>query len=100
MGYQTDFSISFDAANADEILDSLTTISGYDFDDYYLYGVKWYNHEKDMNQLSLLYPDVLFALEGKGEGDDDMWISYYQAGKSQHCQAEIIYPEYNPMMMK
>jgi len=48
----------------------------------------------------LKYPDILFTLEGKGEESDDLWISYYQNGKAQHCQAEIVYPEYNPLMMR
>jgi hypothetical protein len=102
MGYQTDFQLTFDATDdvVAEVFSALEKISRYRFDDWYLYGAKWYDHDRDMKTLSLAYPDILFTLEGKGDESDDLWISYYQNGKSQHCQAEIVYPEYDARMMR
>lgn len=101
MGYQTDFELTFDAPGLEEVIYAkLKDISGYIFNDSYIYSAKWYDHDKDMLTLSLAYPDILFTLEGKGEESDDIWISYYQNGKTQYHQAKIVYPEYDPLMMK
>jgi hypothetical protein len=101
MGYQTDFEVTFDAdkATTQQVFVDLTIISGYVFDNFYLYNAKWYEHDRDMRELSKKYPDILFTVYGRGEESDDMWYAYYQNGKSQHCPAEIVFPEYDPEKM-
>lgn len=50
---------------------------------------KWYEHEEDMKQLSLKFPDVLFTLRGEGEESGDVWVKYFKEGKMQISKAEI-----------
>ena len=59
-------------------------------------AVKWYEHDVDMIAVSKLFPDVLFALHGEGDGNDDLWDKYYLDGKMQCCNAEIVYPPFDP----
>lgn len=50
---------------------------------------KWYDHEKDLIQLSQLEPDVLFTLEGEGENNEDIWKKYFLAGDVQEAKATV-----------
>lgn len=52
-------------------------------------AVKWYDHEKEMKQMSKQFQDVIFMLQGIGEEDSDKWIKYYLNGKQQYCEAKI-----------
>jgi hypothetical protein len=58
-------------------------------------GVKWYDHEIDMKELSKRFPEVIFKLHGKGEENDDMWNKYFKNGKMQSCYAFITYESFN-----
>lgn len=49
-----------------------------------------------MLRLSLRFPDVLLTLRGKGEEDDDRWVSYYLNGGVQSTYAEIRYEPFDP----
>lgn len=106
MGYYT----SFDLSVAPPIPgiqreDVEKHISNYDFwDDIgnpesgYLgnYYDTWYEAEENMRKLSKAYPEHLFTLCGNGDSaEGDHWIAYFQNGKMQHCQGEIVYPEYD-----
>lgn len=44
-------------------------------------SLKWYDHEKEMKQLSKEFPDVLFKLHGEGEDKYDIWDKYFMGGK-------------------
>lgn len=55
-----------------------------------------YTYANDMEDFSKLFPGVVFHLHGEGEGQGDLWNEYYLDGKSQRCEAEIIYPPYDP----
>lgn len=109
MGYYTDYELSvytdvpverlreIDAAVRkidDGIFDDWSHIGG----DWYANEQKWYSQEKDMWELSLQFPEVLFYLHGNGEDDDDLWDEYWQNGSFQHCHAVI--PPYDPKEMK
>lgn len=60
---------------------------------------KWYDHNEDMVEFSLKHKDVLFKLTGEGEESGDIWVKYYKNGKMQHCQAKIVIPEYDELLM-
>lgn len=56
---------------------------------------KWYDHDKEMTELSLKFPETLFYLYGEGEECGDSWYTYYKNGKMQHCPAIITYDKYD-----
>lgn len=58
-------------------------------------AVKWYDHETDVRNLSAKYPDVLFVLEGEGEGSGDVWKKYFLNGKIQRAPGEITFPDFD-----
>lgn len=57
------------------------------------HNIPWNNHDKDMVDISLLYPDIVFKLHG--ESSDDKWEAYYKNGSYQFCFAQTIYPPYD-----
>lgn len=56
---------------------------------------KWYDHEKDMVEISKSYPLLTFKLNGEGEESGDIWVKYFRNGKKQIKEAEIIIPEFS-----
>jgi len=105
MGYNTSYELSVDKEGidinmmADKLFDILK-MSLDPSDNYYgeslkyirqmvdqliyddRYDGRWYNHTKDMKQLSLEFPGYKFRLQGQGEESNDRWIAYYLSGKS------------------
>lgn len=57
------------------------------WDDYLEESMKWYDYEEDMTELSILFPDVVFELNGKGEEFEDIWKQYFKSGKTQRYNA-------------
>lgn len=57
------------------------------------YDAKWYDHRKEMTEMSKKYPKTLFTLRGSGEdyGQDDMWKEYYKNGKFQYVKAVVAF---------
>jgi len=56
---------------------------------------KWYDHEGDLKEFSLKYPEVIFTLIGKKEESEDFWITYFKDGKMQHCPGILTYEPYD-----
>lgn len=56
---------------------------------------KWYEHDEEMIELSLQFPQTVFCLYGEGEENGDLWYKYYKNGKMQVCEAKITYDEYD-----
>ena len=56
---------------------------------------KWYEHDKHMRDISRMYPETIFILEGEGEESGDIWKKYYLNGKCQTAKAEVIIPEFD-----
>ena len=93
MGYYTTFELEMDTNKLtfEEVAETLNDVGKYKegvtFWTQVLtsdYGsIKWYEHDKDMFELSKKYPDVVFTLRGTGEENDDVWVSYYRAGMVQ-----------------
>lgn len=95
MGYYTDYGLSIENGYhvQDEIEKRLEEISGYALEVGYVMNGKWYDHDKDMIQLSKEFPDVTFYLEGNGEEQGDVWKAIFKNGKSKVVKPEIVWPE-------
>lgn len=86
MGYYTHHRLSSAPEDIeDTYATTLAEISGYDASCFDRYGsgetCKWYDHESDMIELSKVFPEVRFRLDGRGEGDNDLWVEWYHDGK-------------------
>ncbi len=57
---------------------------------------KWYEHEKDVRELSAQFPTLFITLRGDGEEQGDQWIEYYKAGKMQRVEAKITFAPFDP----
>jgi len=55
--------------------------------------ISWYNHEEDMVQLSLLYPEVTFQIDGEGEEVGDIWRATVKNGEFQRKTARIVFDD-------
>lgn len=62
--------------------------------------VKWIEHEKDLKEFSLKYPDILFKLKGEGDAVEDIWIKYIKNGKCQPCWGKIIFEPFDESKLK
>lgn len=107
MGYLTNYSLTLHNATEDQeakVLNLLNAkeIIGYALtDDFNAYdSVKWYDHKKDMIEISIAVPDVLFELHGEGEETGDIWDHYFKNGKAQLCKAKIVIPPFDENQMK
>ena len=62
--------------------------------EFFLYDeLKWYNHNYDMKEISLEYPDIIFVLSGEGEEVGDMWKAYFSNGESEKVGVEFTFSE-------
>ena len=109
MGYYTNYTLTIENENVPQsrLVEIDDEIMKMDVMDGSLcrYGVcsgedKWYDHDEDMLLLSTKFPEILFCLYGTGEGYEDIWRTYYQNGKMQHCPASIVYDDYDPTKMQ
>jgi hypothetical protein len=92
MGYYSHFEITQPKnpiTDTETLFSKLEDISGgYTFDDE---GrgedcYKWYDYKKDMQQLSILYPDTIFKVHREGEESGDIEDTYYKNGKLIHTE--------------
>lgn len=56
-------------------------------------SVKWYDHEKDLTEISVLFSDFTFCLFGIGEDSSDQWKTYFKCGQLECCNAVISFPK-------
>jgi len=54
--------------------------------------LKWYDHIRDMQDFSTLYPEHVFVLHGVGE-DNEEWQAYFYRGL---CQIEVVQKSFEP----
>lgn len=102
MGYYTDYSLIVEDGFVDQeefnqVRDSITDYP-IDFQDEQ--NFKWYDHEKDMKEISKSFPGVLFRLDGYGEEKEDIWQKYFKEGKMQVCRAEIKFADFDESLLK
>ena len=60
---------------------------------------KWYDNDQNIKEFSLKYPHYVFVITGEGEESGDIWKRYTQNGKSQHCEAVITFPPFDPSLL-
>ncbi len=97
MGCYTTYTLSTTQGydNQEEIEEKLQEISGYSIEFGWNDSCKWYEHEKHMKELSKIYPETTFLLEGEGEESEDIWRKYFKNGKKQVCKARIVFPAFD-----
>lgn len=107
MGYYTYYTLSVvDKGSAD--IDAIAyNVEAWNLPDYCRYEedifqwyAKWYEHEEDMKELSLRFPDTVFDLFGDGEDSDDFWHKYFKNGKMQCCPVRFEYDDYDERLLK
>ena len=105
MGYYTNFSLEIKPEQTKErelkimkaimakICDCSPEAIADDEAEYCFYeAYKWYDHNKDMIEISKQFPDILFILDGTGEDHEDIWRTYYHNGKYEETYARIAFP--------
>ena len=96
MGYYTLYTLSVEKGDpslleSEEFKDIFLKITDYRLESLDNDTLKWYEYDKNMLEISKLYPDTVFRLEGEGEDRDDNWKSYYCNGDSAESRATIVY---------
>ena len=96
MGYITKFSLSTSDMRKREHEEAIENT-------YYMSfweSNKWYAYSKNMKEYSLKFPEVVFELRGIGEEFPDIWVEFFQDGKSYSKKAIIMYPPYSESLLK
>ena len=104
MGYQTTYTLDTDISDRD-VNEILSVLDKEKYNELF-YAIdesgrtynssKWYEHEDDLLEISLLYEDVVFHLYGEGENAADVWHKYFCNGKIQRCCAKIEFDSFDP----
>lgn len=108
MGYYTKYSASFTPQTNEVVqhIEQWKRSDDYDEGTFYNAWVdqtdrtKWYDHDDFMKKLSKQFPNVVFILEGEGEGPEDIWKKYYKDGKVQVARAKITFDKYDEGKLK
>ena len=98
MGYYTKYVISTKSELTDEMVESLTNLTRYEFDtdgNEMWADIKWYDYEFEMKEFSMKFPNTIFIVEGQGEEQSDRWMEYWKNGKSQNAYLRIEYDEFD-----
>lgn len=61
---------------------------------------KWYNFEEDMQNLSLLYPDLIFELNIEGQDRDDNSCMRFKNGQKEAIYAKIAWEEFKTILLE
>lgn len=105
MGYYTDYELSIYDGPVDrpdvDVINKWIENSDLGMTVYGIYldklvgGIKWYDNEYDVKELSKAFPDIVFLLEGWGEETGDAWRKYFKNGKVQRANAKITFDDYD-----
>lgn len=108
MGYYTHFHMEvadkrgheLDETTLKEVRDGFDAMLDYDgaFDEITECDIclKWYEHEQDMINFSIEFPNLRFVLDGEGEEPDDWWTAWFCNGKMHRSCAKVIPPDIAP----
>jgi hypothetical protein len=81
MGYYTAHKLVVaDQKHYEPISEALYKESGYD-DCLFESSYKWYDQDDNCKQVSSQFPNILFAIEGEGEEQGDIWRRTYFGGE-------------------
>jgi hypothetical protein len=102
MGYYTQYEICLDGSQSDiqQFAKThgaflLNVLEAFDSDPGYYSGEgKWYNWQFDMMALSVLWPNIEFQVNGRGEDNDDVWRARVRNGKLQRVEATLTFPSW------
>lgn len=104
MGYYTQYRLEVQGATPEQLLaikeektvyGSLMSMFGFALADPSS-DIKWYEHDRDMTNLSLQYPTVLFILDGDGEETEDLWRKFFKNGHIEEHRASQWVPPPEP----
>ena len=94
MGYYTQYNLHINPSPSQELLDfevyetRIEELLDEGFND------KWYDHDEDMLNLSLSFPEYVFILDGEGEESGDVWRSFYKNGKDYTWRLDYELPDF------
>ena len=98
MGYYTNYDLT---ELTDEQVEKAAEVSGYSLNNQYETDkIKWYSWNSDMRKVSTMFPDELLTISGVGEEPEDIWKAYFLNGKSQICQARIVFEDFDKNKLK
>lgn len=100
MGYITDFKLKVTPDTIPNIVEEVSDISDYLWDDELCMNGKWYDWPSHMKELSKRYPEHMFQLDGDGEDSDDIWRVYFKNGKSHDANTRLIYEDFDERLLK
>ena len=90
MGYYTTFELTvIPCAAEEEALDKVAEVVGYE---PFSQGTKWYDHDKNMTEVSRQIPGVLLILDGSGEESGDIWRKVWLNGEMVHSWRPDVEP--------
>lgn len=95
MGYYTNYLLEVldekgqeyaDYKTEQQVEEILESVTGYDLSlAGWSDGIKWYDHESDLIDISKRFPNNVFRLQGHGEGDGygdvDIWVKFFRNGE-------------------
>lgn len=104
MGYYTDYEL--DVTGPEDALKEFAetadvgrteTPSGIAYSDFLNGGdhinAKWYQCEREMIELSKMFPELLFSIEAAGEESGDLWRAWARNGKYKRIEPTMVWPE-------
>jgi hypothetical protein len=109
MGYYTDFELvmsgkeEIDKETAQKIFNEFSkreinfffnTPEDIMDDDTFYANVKWYKWEKDMSEISEIFPEIEFFLSGNGEDSSDVWEAIAEGGTVRKRVAELVFRDW------
>ena len=106
MSYNTDYTLEHDVTEdtLHEVRDLFSVAGfglglGFVFDNGGCNDITWYEHEEHLLHVSRHFPVFTFTLTGIGESAGDMWKKRFQAGKVEEIRAEIVWPEFEELLI-
>jgi hypothetical protein len=96
MQYYTQYTLEHDSPEeVDAINEAIERQTGYiDFGKGPMTDEQWDYWYDDMRTVSTRFPNTVFILTGRGEGQLDMWKARFIDGKVEEVRAEVVYPAF------
>jgi len=97
MGYYTAYNLKI-TPNNNNILEEFSVLHegyGVDWNGESSGECKWYEHEDDLKEFSIKYPQFVFTLKGNGEETGDLWIKYFKGGKMQRSEGKVTFEPFD-----